>query len=54
METMIQLDRVTKRFDGRTRTTALSEVSLTIARGELVSDPASAVGDAGGSRTNSA
>ena len=34
---MIQLDRVTKRFDGRTRTTALSEVSLTIARGELVS-----------------
>src|SRR5882672_7586647 len=34
---MIQLDRVTKRFEGRSRVTALDAVSLTIARGEMVS-----------------
>jgi putative ABC transport system ATP-binding protein len=33
---MIQLDHVTKRFEGRTRVTALDDVSLTIARGEMV------------------
>lgn len=34
---MIQLDQVTKRFEGRTQVTALNAVSLTIARGEMVS-----------------
>jgi putative ABC transport system ATP-binding protein len=34
---MILLDRVSKRFEGRSRVTALDGVSLTIARGELVS-----------------
>ena len=34
---MIQLDCAVKRFDGRTRVTALDSVSLTIARGEMVS-----------------
>ena len=34
---MIQLDEVTKRFDGRNRVTALNSVSVTIARGEMVS-----------------
>jgi putative ABC transport system ATP-binding protein len=34
---MIQLDQVTKRFSGRTQVTALDAVSVTIARGELVS-----------------
>jgi putative ABC transport system ATP-binding protein len=34
---MIQLDHVTKRFEGRSRVTALDAVSLTIARGEMVS-----------------
>jgi putative ABC transport system ATP-binding protein len=34
---MIRLERVTKRFDGRSRVTALDEVSLTIARAEMVS-----------------
>jgi putative ABC transport system ATP-binding protein len=34
---MIQLDRVTKRFEGRSRVTALEGVSLTINRGEMVS-----------------
>jgi putative ABC transport system ATP-binding protein len=34
---MIQLDRVTKRFEGKSRVTALDDVSLTIARGELAS-----------------
>ena len=34
---MIQLDQVTKRFEGRTKVTALNAVSLTIARGEMVS-----------------
>jgi putative ABC transport system ATP-binding protein len=32
---MIQLDRVTKRFEGKSRVSALDDVSLTIARGEL-------------------
>jgi putative ABC transport system ATP-binding protein len=34
---MIRLDQVTKRFEGRSRVTALDAVSLTIARGEMVS-----------------
>jgi putative ABC transport system ATP-binding protein len=34
---MIQLDRVTKRFDGKRSVTALDAVSLTIPRGEMVS-----------------
>src|SRR5712691_7100325 len=34
---MIQLDQVTKRFEGRNRVTALDAVSLTISRGEMVS-----------------
>jgi len=34
---MIQLDQVTKRFEGRTQVTALNAVSLTMARGEMVS-----------------
>jgi putative ABC transport system ATP-binding protein len=34
---MIQLDQVTKRFEGRTQVTALNNVSLTIERGEMVS-----------------
>jgi putative ABC transport system ATP-binding protein len=34
---MIQLDRVTKRFDGKRSVTALDGVSLTIPRGEMVS-----------------
>lgn len=34
---MIQLDQVTKRFEGRSRVTALDAVSLTIARGEMLS-----------------
>jgi putative ABC transport system ATP-binding protein len=33
---MIQLERVTKRFEGRSRVTALDDVSLTIDRGEMV------------------
>jgi putative ABC transport system ATP-binding protein len=33
---MIQLDRVTKQFEGKCRVTALDDVSLTIARGEMV------------------
>jgi len=33
---MIQLDRVTKQFEGKSRVTALDDVSLTIARGEMV------------------
>jgi len=33
---MIQLDRVTKRFEGKSHVSALDDVSLTIARGELV------------------
>jgi putative ABC transport system ATP-binding protein len=32
---VIQLDRVTKRFEGKSHVTALDDVSLTIARGEL-------------------
>jgi len=34
---MIQLDHVTKRFDERSRVTALDDVTLTIPRGEMVS-----------------
>jgi putative ABC transport system ATP-binding protein len=34
---MIQLDQVTKRFDGKRSVTALDGVSLTITRGEMVS-----------------
>jgi putative ABC transport system ATP-binding protein len=34
---MIQLDQVTKRFEGRSRVTALDAVSVTIPRGEMVS-----------------
>jgi putative ABC transport system ATP-binding protein len=34
---MIRLDHVIKRFDGRSHVTALNDVSLTIARGEMVS-----------------
>jgi energy-coupling factor transporter ATP-binding protein EcfA2 len=34
---MIQLDRVTKSFEGKRRVTALDNVSLTIPRGEMVS-----------------
>jgi putative ABC transport system ATP-binding protein len=34
---MIQLNRVTKRFEGKRSVTALDEVSLTIPRGEMVS-----------------
>ena len=34
---MIRLDRVTKRFDGRSNVTALNDVSLAIAKGEMVS-----------------
>ena len=34
---MIQLDQVTKRFDGRVRVTALDAVSLAISAGEMVS-----------------
>jgi putative ABC transport system ATP-binding protein len=34
---MIRLDQVTKRFEGRSDVTALNAVSLTIARGEMVS-----------------
>jgi putative ABC transport system ATP-binding protein len=34
---MIQLDRVTKSFEGKRRVTALDDVSLTIPRGEMVS-----------------
>jgi putative ABC transport system ATP-binding protein len=34
---LIQLDHVTKRFEGRRRLTALDDVSLTIPRGEMVS-----------------
>jgi putative ABC transport system ATP-binding protein len=34
---MIQLDRVTKAFEGKRRVTALDDVSLTIPRGEMVS-----------------
>jgi putative ABC transport system ATP-binding protein len=34
---MIQLDRVTKSFEGKRRVTALADVSLTIPRGEMVS-----------------
>ena len=34
---MIQLDRVTKTFEGKRRVTALDDVSLTIPRGEMVS-----------------
>ena len=34
---MIELDRVTKQFDGKRQVTALDDVSLTIARGEMVS-----------------
>jgi putative ABC transport system ATP-binding protein len=34
---MIQLDHVTKRFEGRSRVTALDDITLTIPRGELVS-----------------
>jgi putative ABC transport system ATP-binding protein len=34
---MIQLDRVTKRFEGRSRVTALETVELTVSRGEMVS-----------------
>jgi len=34
--TMIQLDRVTKQFEGKSRVTALDDVNLTIARGEMV------------------
>ncbi|MEO7189557.1 MAG: ABC transporter ATP-binding protein [Vicinamibacterales bacterium] len=33
---MIELDQVTKRFDGRSQVTALTDVSLTINRGEMV------------------
>jgi len=33
---MIQLDRVTKQFEGKSRVTALDDVNLTIARGEMV------------------
>ena len=33
---MIQLDQVTKRFEGRTQVTALNAVNLTMARGEMV------------------
>ncbi len=32
---MIQLERVTKRFEGRTRVTALDDISLTIRQGEM-------------------
>ena len=34
---MIQLDRVSKSFEGRKRVTALNDISLDIAKGELVS-----------------
>jgi putative ABC transport system ATP-binding protein len=34
---MIQLDHVTKRFEGRSRVTALDDITLTIPRGEMVS-----------------
>jgi len=34
---MIQLDRATKRFEGKRSVTALDEVTLTIPRGEMVS-----------------
>jgi putative ABC transport system ATP-binding protein len=34
---MIQLDQVTKRFEGRSQVTALNGVNLTISRGEMVS-----------------
>lgn len=34
---MIQLDRVTKQFDGKKKVVALDEVSLAIGRGEMVS-----------------
>jgi putative ABC transport system ATP-binding protein len=34
---LIQLDQVTKRFEGRRRLTALDAVSVTISRGEMVS-----------------
>jgi putative ABC transport system ATP-binding protein len=34
---MIQFDQVTKRFEGRSRVTALDAINLTIARGEMVS-----------------
>jgi len=34
---MIQLDRVTKRFDGKRSVTALDSVSVTIPRGEMIS-----------------
>ena len=34
---MIELDRVTKQFEGKRRITALADVSLAIPRGEIVS-----------------
>jgi putative ABC transport system ATP-binding protein len=34
---MIRLEQVTKRFEGRSRVTALNDVTLTIAKGEMVS-----------------
>jgi ABC-type phosphate/phosphonate transport system ATPase subunit len=34
---MIQLDRVTRQFDGKRRVVALDDVSVTIPRGEMVS-----------------
>jgi putative ABC transport system ATP-binding protein len=34
---MIRLDRISRRFDGRTQVTALDNVSLTIAKGQLAS-----------------
>ena len=37
MSPVIELDRVTKAFDGKRRVVALDDVTLTIARGEMVS-----------------